>query len=120
MDEVANSAASTDRFDPTAYTDEVKARIEAAIQKKVEGEEITLAEPTPAGDGKVIDLMEALRASLGANKTKKAGPAKTPASKKGTPVDVEVLASKPRRPARRAASTPEVKEAPPAKVRARK
>src|ERR1700749_2001474 len=46
------------RFEPTAYTDEVKARIEAAIQKKVEGEEITLAEPTPAaGDGKVIDLM---------------------------------------------------------------
>jgi DNA end-binding protein Ku len=58
---------TTDRFDPTAYTDEVKARIEAAIQKKVEGEEITLAEPTPAGDGKVIDLMEALRASLKRN-----------------------------------------------------
>jgi DNA end-binding protein Ku len=58
---------TTERFDPTAYTDEVKARIEAAIQKKVEGEEITLAEPTPAGDGKVIDLMEALRASLKRN-----------------------------------------------------
>jgi DNA end-binding protein Ku len=58
---------TADRFDPTAYTDEVKARIEAAIQKKVEGEEITLAEPTPAGEGKVIDLMEALRASLKRN-----------------------------------------------------
>jgi DNA end-binding protein Ku len=58
---------TTERFEPTAYTDEVKARIEAAIQKKVEGEEITLAEPTPAGDGKVIDLMEALRASLKRN-----------------------------------------------------
>ncbi|MDB6008516.1 MAG: hypothetical protein JWL65_766 [Gammaproteobacteria bacterium] len=58
---------TTDRFEPTAYTDEVKARIEAAIQKKVEGEEITLAEPTPTGDGKVIDLMEALRASLKRN-----------------------------------------------------
>jgi DNA end-binding protein Ku len=55
---------TSDRFDPTAYTDEVKARIEAAIQKKVEGEQITLAEPRPAADGKVIDLMEALRASL--------------------------------------------------------
>jgi DNA end-binding protein Ku len=52
------------RFEPTAYVDEVKARIEAAIQKKVEGEQITLAEPRPTGDGKVIDLMEALRASL--------------------------------------------------------
>lgn len=55
---------TAERFEPTAYTDEVKARIEAAIQRKVEGEQITLAEPRPAGDGKVIDLMEALRASL--------------------------------------------------------
>jgi len=54
-------------FDPTAYTDEVKARIEAAIQKKVEGEEITLAEPRAAAEGNVVDLMEALRASLKRN-----------------------------------------------------
>jgi len=58
---------TTDRFDPTVYTDEVKARIEAAIQRKVEGEEITLAEPRVAAEGKVIDLMEALRASLKRN-----------------------------------------------------
>ena len=57
---------TSDRFEPTAYTDEVKARIEAAIQRKVEGEQITLAEAPPA-DGKVIDLMEALRASLKRN-----------------------------------------------------
>jgi DNA end-binding protein Ku len=55
---------TAERFEPTAYTDEVKARIEAAIQRKVEGEQITLAEPRPTSDGKVIDLMEALRASL--------------------------------------------------------
>jgi DNA end-binding protein Ku len=60
---------TTERFDPTAYTDEVKARVEAAIQRKVEGEQITFAEPRPAGDGKVIDLMEALRASLKRNTT---------------------------------------------------
>ena len=58
---------TSDRFEPTAYTDEVKARIEAAIQRKVEGEQITLAEAPPAADGKVIDLMEALRASLKRN-----------------------------------------------------
>jgi DNA end-binding protein Ku len=58
---------TTDRFDPTAYTDEVKARIEAAIQKKVEGEQITLAEPQVAAEGNVVDLMEALRASLKRN-----------------------------------------------------
>ena len=58
---------TTDRFDPGAYTDEVKARIEAAIQKKVEGEQITLAEPRAAAEGNVVDLMEALRASLKRN-----------------------------------------------------
>jgi len=58
---------TTDRFDPSAYTDEVKARIEAAIQKKVEGEQITLAEPRAAAEGNVVDLMEALRASLKRN-----------------------------------------------------
>jgi DNA end-binding protein Ku len=58
---------TTERFDPTAYTDEVKARIEAAIQKKVEGEQITLAEPRAAAEGNVVDLMEALRASLKRN-----------------------------------------------------
>ncbi len=54
---------ASDTFDPTAYTNEVAARIEAAVQKKVEGEEITLGE-APEGGAQVIDLMEALRASL--------------------------------------------------------
>src|SRR6266478_5750303 len=35
---------ASDKFDPAAYTDEVRARIEAAIQKKVEGQEITLTD----------------------------------------------------------------------------
>ena len=54
---------SSDTFDPTAYKDEVRERVEAAVQKKVEGQEITLAEE-PGGGAQVIDLMEALRASL--------------------------------------------------------
>jgi DNA end-binding protein Ku len=56
---------ASSKFDANAYVDEVKGRIEAAIQKKVEGQEISIAEtPTEGGEGKVIDLMEALRASL--------------------------------------------------------
>jgi DNA end-binding protein Ku len=51
-------------FDPTMYTDDVKGRIEAAIQKKVEGQEISVSEVPTESRGKVIDLMEALRASL--------------------------------------------------------
>jgi DNA end-binding protein Ku len=54
---------TSETFDPTAYTDEVAARIEAAVQKKVAGQEITMAE-APQGGAQVIDLMEALRASL--------------------------------------------------------
>jgi DNA end-binding protein Ku len=55
---------ASDEFDPAAYTDEVKARIEAAVQRKVEGQEIAIAEEAPAQGAQVIDLMEALRASL--------------------------------------------------------
>jgi DNA end-binding protein Ku len=72
---------TSDRFEPTAYTDEVKARIEAAIQRKVEGEQITLAEAPPAADGKVIDLMEALRASLKRNTGARAEPVKAESPK---------------------------------------
>jgi DNA end-binding protein Ku len=58
-------AQTAEKFDADAYKDEVRGRIEAAIKKKVdEGQEITMAEPAAPGEGKVIDLMEALRASL--------------------------------------------------------
>ncbi len=54
---------ASDTFDPDMYTDEVRTRIEATVQKKVEGQEITMSE-APEGGAQVIDLMEALRASL--------------------------------------------------------
>ena len=76
---------ASEKFDPSAYTDDVRARIEAAVQKKVEGQEIRMAEAPPSG-GEVIDLMEALRASLEKKPAKRgAQPAKpaerTPAAK---------------------------------------
>ncbi|MDQ5847728.1 MAG: Ku protein [Pseudomonadota bacterium] len=69
---------ASDTFNPSAYTDEVRARIEAAVQKKVEGQEITMAEE-PAGGAQVIDLMEALRASLEKKPAKRAQPGAQPA-----------------------------------------
>jgi DNA end-binding protein Ku len=66
---------TSDTFDPGAYTDEVRARIEAAVQKKVEGQEITMTE-APEGGAQVIDLMEALRASLERRATAPEKPAK--------------------------------------------
>jgi DNA end-binding protein Ku len=55
---------TAEKFEPTAYTDDLRARIQAAIDKKVEGQQISVADFPAAGGGKVIDLMEALRASL--------------------------------------------------------
>lgn len=72
---------ASERFDPGAYTDEVHARMEAAIQKKVEGQEITMAE-APEPGAQVIDLMEALRASL---ERKPAAPAKVPEAERRKP-----------------------------------
>ena len=63
---------SSDKFDPSPYVDDVRSRIETAVQKKVEGQEITMAEE-PEGGAQVIDLMEALRASL-----ERKSPAKAP------------------------------------------
>jgi DNA end-binding protein Ku len=50
-------------FSPDKYKDEVQERMMQLINQKVEGQEITIAPEAPAG--KVIDLMEALKASLG-------------------------------------------------------
>jgi DNA end-binding protein Ku len=59
------------RFDPNEYVDEHRARVEAAIQRKVDGKEVSLAEgPVSAKGGNVIDLMEALRASIDARGSK--------------------------------------------------
>ena len=61
------------RFDPNEYADEHKARVEAAIQRKVDGKEVSLAEgPVSNTGGNVIDLMEALRASIDARGSKAA------------------------------------------------
>jgi DNA end-binding protein Ku len=88
---------TSEKFDPAVYTDELRARIEAAIQKKVEGAEISVSELAPTGESKVIDLMEALRASLEKTET-----ARTSASQLGprkAPKRVEQPA-KPEQPAK--------------------
>jgi DNA end-binding protein Ku len=75
---------TVEAFDPTAYRDELRARIESEIQKKVEGQEISVSETAPeTSTGTVIDLMEALRASLKKSEaarstTTKLGPRKAP------------------------------------------
>jgi len=61
------------RFDPNEYADEHRMRVQAAIEKKVEGKEVSISEgPVAAKGGNVIDLMEALRASIDARGSKAA------------------------------------------------
>jgi DNA end-binding protein Ku len=79
---------SSDKFDPSQYKDDVRERVEAAVQKKVEGQEITMTEAPEAG-AQVIDLMEALRASL---------------DKKGGKSAAKAAPAAERKPAKRAAS----------------
>ncbi|MGI9044892.1 MAG: Ku protein [Gemmatimonadaceae bacterium] len=68
---------STEEFEPTKYTDTVRERVMEAIQEKVQGQAIT-SEPAATGGGdKILDLMEALKASLGKSEAQsQAGSAK--------------------------------------------
>ncbi|WP_123040192.1 Ku protein [Cohnella candidum] len=65
----------TSSFEPNKYEDEYKARLKEAIDRKVEGKDVKLApEEKPTN---VIDLMEALKASL----SQAQGGAQAPAKK---------------------------------------
>ena len=55
--------AKSDTFRPEAYKDNVRVRMLEQIQAKVGGEDI-VTEPTEAPETQIIDLMEALKASL--------------------------------------------------------
>jgi DNA end-binding protein Ku len=110
---------SAESYDPSAFVDEEKKRIEAAIDRKIAGNEIAeSAAPEPAAQGQIIDLMEALRASLGGRKPVAAA---APAAVAATPAPKEVA---PRKGPKRAAA-PAPAEAPvavpaAARTRARK
>jgi DNA end-binding protein Ku len=54
---------ASETFEPQKYKDTVRERVLETIQRKVEGQDIT-ADVTPEAGGKIIDLMEALKASL--------------------------------------------------------
>jgi DNA end-binding protein Ku len=61
----------TAEFDPSRWKDETRARIEEAAQHKIEGEEIVA--PAALEPTKVVDLLEALKASVEATKARRAG-----------------------------------------------
>jgi DNA end-binding protein Ku len=88
---------AVDEFRPETYRDQVRERVLEAIQRKVDGQDIT-AEPSHAPETKIIDLMDALKASLakrGASTAQKK-PAKQAADKEAVAKDT---AAKPRKKA---------------------
>jgi DNA end-binding protein Ku len=108
---------SQDAYDPAQHVDEERKRILAAIDEKIAGKQVVASAHDEApSTAQVIDLMEALRASLG----KKAASA--------APVVVEPAAAaaepKERKGAKRAATAAAepktTEEAAPARTRARK
>ena len=96
---------SSKAFDPTQYEDEVKKRIEAAVQRKVEGQEIAVSEAPAAGGAQVIDLMEALRASL----EKTAGKRGTAKTTTAEPAAAELKPAGQRKPPKKVAPEAEAR-----------
>ncbi len=82
---------TNDDFKPEQYADEYRQRVLDLVQKKVEGQDITVAAPAPPR-AQVVDLMEALKESL----AKRKPPAKV------TPRRAEPARAEPIRAARRA------------------
>jgi len=112
---------SADTYDPEQFEDEEKKRILAAIDDKIQGKQVVATEhPEDTGTAQVIDLMQALQASLGRKEDTKAKPA--PARSPKTPAKVtEIPATKERKGALRSQKLEEAAAAAaPARSRAKK
>ena len=72
-----------EHFEPERYQDQVRSRMMERIQQKIDGQEITLP-PEEAPETKIVDLMEALKASVAGKgaAAKKPAASKKPAAKK--------------------------------------
>lgn len=66
----------TEPFNPEKYRDEYRQALLEVIEKKIQGEAVEPTAPPPAA-GNVIDLMEALEASLKATSKETTGPVRT-------------------------------------------
>jgi DNA end-binding protein Ku len=61
----------SDEFHPEEFQDEYRVALEKLVEQKVAGEEITIAEAPDEEPTKVVDLMEALKASVEQAKKKR-------------------------------------------------
>lgn len=81
-DQLVNQLTS-DVFDPTSYRDEFRERVLAAVEKKVAGEEVALDVAQPKAE--IIDLFDALKASLSTDEAVEGAPGKAKGVKKVEP-----------------------------------
>jgi DNA end-binding protein Ku len=90
---------ASETFDPTQYRDEVRERIQADIEKKVQGQDISEAAEPTAEPARIIDLMAALKASLGKSKAEKpeAESAEPAASRRSAQKSEKAAAAEPKR-----------------------
>jgi DNA end-binding protein Ku len=116
---------ASDRFTPESYEDEVRKQARELIDKKIQGQEIT-APPVEAPRAQVIDLMAALKASLGEAATaprtmtargsrkpahqalRPTGSSRRPRAAPAAPAGVLQAARTANRPAKAAASAPAI------------
>jgi len=69
---------TSEEFDPSKYKDTVRERVLETIQQKVEGQDITSQPAAGGGGDKILDLMEALKASLAKSKAAAEEPEEKP------------------------------------------
>lgn len=109
---------SQDAYDPTQFQDDEKARMLAAIDEKIAGKQVVASERhEPAAGAQVIDLMDALRASLGQRKG--GTPAPEPAAE-APPAGALKERKGVKRAAKATAGADEEAASAPARARARK
>jgi DNA end-binding protein Ku len=108
---------SQDAYDPSQYVDEERKRILAAIDEKIAGKQVVASAHDEApSTAQVIDLMEALRASLGKKAASAAPVVVEPAAATAEPKERKGA----KRAATAAAAPKTTEEAAPARTRARK
>ena len=88
-------------FEPQKYDDEYRKQVLALIEQKVAGQEIAVS-PTPAPRAQVIDLMEALKASLAAKQ--QAPKSRTPVTESRKPARTKDKSASERTTSRRKAT----------------
>ncbi len=85
------------KYDPRDLEDKYETRLRAMIEAKLKGEGLDVSEPEQPARTNVVDLMVALKKSLGQSAEEKPAPAKKKAAGKVTPIKPPQAAAKRKR-----------------------